>query len=214
MTQADTLVLNHPPVSLTANASKILTDSPKAALLICIINSNIEYNATVDYALGGNLPKSIIVETGQTIPTRSLIYGNGCDLTINNTSSNPNALIKVAIFGLGQATKGQIEANQKPTSLAQFDSTLVDTNPEWMTYRVVATTNMETLVYVFYEDSMPKVIVLNYTGSGFDNCTTTTTSQYKEMGNWQGNPLFFINASDKENCLFTVEIETYCYLNP
>lgn len=194
------LVLNQAPVTLSRDDVATLPFAPAAELLVSFENADITYTAAGSYSQGGARPTSVSMNAGQLIPSSSVVSGNGSNITLSNTSSNPNSVITGGVFGMGEATSGYIQEGQD-RNIGQFQSILGVTTPSWQKFRLTAqSTNKETIVYVFSSGQKPQGYVLNYTGSGDTDFKTTTGNQYEETGNWQGNALFFINVSNSPEC--------------
>lgn len=200
------LVLNQAPVTLSRDDVATLPFAPASELLVSFENVDITYTAAGSYSQGGARPTSVNLKAGQLIPSSSVISSNGSNITLSNTSSNPNSIIKGGVFGMGESTNGYILEGQD-RNIGQFKSILAVTTPSWQKFRLTAqSTNKETIVYMFNSDQKPQGYVLNYAGSGDTNFKTTTGNQFEEIGNWQGNPLFFINVSNSPECQVDITI--------
>ncbi|CAG9295023.1 hypothetical protein [Celerinatantimonas diazotrophica] len=197
------LKLNKAPVRLSRDDSATLTFAPAAELLVSFENKDFTYTAAGSYSQGGERPIPVPMYAGQLIPSSHAVLGNGSNITLSNTSSNPNSVITGGVFGIGEPTSGFIQEGQS-CSIGQFQSILAITTPSWQKFRLTTdSTNKETVVYVFSAAQKPKKpqgYVLNYTGTGNTDFKTTTGNQYEEIGNWQGNALFFINVSNSTEC--------------
>jgi len=190
------LVLNQAPVLLARDESATLDFAPAADLLVSFENATLAYTAKGSYSQGGAQPQYVTLNEGQLIPSSAVVSGNGSNITLANRSDNPNAEITAGVFGMGEPTNGYIETNGSE-DINQYHSVLAVTKPAWQKIRLTAaSTNSETVVYLFSSGQTPKGYVLNYTGSGDTAFETTTGNQYEIMGNWSGNAVFLINVSN------------------
>jgi len=200
------LILNAEPILLDRDQRATMSSAPATHLLLSFENSSISYNAAGSYSQGGEQVKFVNLKVGQTIPSSRIIMGTGSDFTFGNASTNPNALIRGGLYGMGKPTKGIIQLGKVSDKLGQFESVLGETRPAWLKYRLTTQTDLETVVYAFFESDPPQGVVLNYMGSGDTTFKTTTGNQFEQVGNWGGNPLFFVNVSSSSDCTVTVEV--------
>ncbi len=193
------LQLNQAPVLLKRDESATLPFAPAADLLVSFENATLAYTAKGSYAQGGAQPQYVQMNEGQLIPSSAVVSGNGSNITLANRSDNPSAEITAGVFGMGEPTDGYIKTNENK-SIDQYRSVLAVTEPTWQKVRLTAaTTNKETVVYLFSSGQKPKGYVLNYTGSGDTEFETTSGNQYEITGNWGGNAVFLINVSNADN---------------
>lgn len=190
------ITINGKPITLKKGEKGAIPQTKEAFMLLTLQNDPADSEANISYSYGSET-KSQPLDPGNTVPEliREDFKGNHLEVT---NITNTDTAVNVGLFGYGTPTTPIVIGGK--VSIGQYQSTGGRTKAKSMILRLTSSGNDRAAVYVFAENN-PISILLN-TKEG-DNIKSYTycipgNTYRSEPYNWNGKPIFIINASSTD----------------